>query len=368
MRISENEHTFESFINELVETGIEAGERLRVICYIAHEGDWQTESVSIPSLSSLLTSNGVEIRNLGDVKKLVAHYRDAETGRLIAVVYFAFLHRETRLLMCFTNAAKFDVEQTLDKIVEKNPGLYYAFIGPSTFLKIETMLTDAHPGTFVRYFSAHRNRQFALRSEIRPEFERTIQYHGNDGKNVLEELKHAYGVAPRSMHFEIPDFAIYEISNIGQLTIAKGENNARRYLLEIVDFAMKDTLLTRKTIESADFKLIPIETHRKILLLPKLKPWRIKFGTPLDIKDGENLIEILKESQFDLFNHVLAQGSLRLNGMVTDRLKNAIFTVDANAERMVIAPLQEVPFDSFLRFYQVIVENFDPKAVCEVFE
>lgn len=35
---------------------------------------------------------------------------------MIAVSYFVVLHRETRLLMCFTNAAKYDVEQTLDKI------------------------------------------------------------------------------------------------------------------------------------------------------------------------------------------------------------------------------------------------------------
>jgi hypothetical protein len=368
MRISEREHTFESFINELVDTGVEPAERLRVVCYISNEGDWKAESIGVPSLISLLASNGVEVKDLGDMKKLVAHYRDVETSRLVAVTYFAFLHRETRLLMCFTNASKFDVYQTLDRIVERNPGLYYAFISPSTLLKIERMLLDANPGTFVRYFSARRRRQSTLKSEIRPEYERTIEYSGKDGKNVLEELKHAYGVSPRSIHFEIPDFAIYQIHNIGQLTVAKGESNARRFLLEIVDFAMKDTLLAKKTVESADFKLIPIETQRKILLFPKLKPWRIKFSSPLNLKEGESLIEILQESDFDVFNHVLAQGSLRLSGMVADRLKNTIFTVDANAERMVIAPLQEVTFDSFLRFYQVIVENFDPNAVCEVFE
>jgi len=368
MRISEREHTFESFISELAETGVEPGERLRVVCYVSNKGDWKEESLETPSLANLFASNGIEIKELGEVKKLVAHYRDAKTSRTIAVTYFAFLHRETRLLMCFTIAAKSDVEQTLDKIVERNPGLYYAFITPSTLMKIETMLLAAHPGTFIRYFSARRNKQFALKSEIRPEYERTVEYHGNDGKNVLEELKHAYGVAPRSIHFEIPDYAIYQIHSVGQLTISKGENDARRYLLEIADYAMKDTLLSRKAIESADFKLIPIETERKVLLFPKLKPWQIRFGTPLDIKEGENLVEILRESQFDIFNHILAQGSLRLNGMITDRLKNTIFTVDANAERMVIAPMQEVTFDSFLRFYQVIVENFDPNAVCEIFE
>jgi len=368
MRISEHEHTFQSFINELVTTGIEPNEHLRIVCYITHHGDWNADSPGIPSLSSLLTSNDVETKDLGDIKKLVAHYRDTLTDRLIGVTFFAFLHRDSRLLMCFTNGAKFEVEQTLDKIVERNPGLYYAFIMPSTLTKIETMLFDMHPSTFIRYFSATRGPQSSLRSEIRPEYKRTIEYHGNDGKQVLEELKYAYGVTPRSIHFEIPDYAIYQVHNIGHLTIVKGEENAKRFLMEIVDFAMKDTLLTRKIVESADFQLIPIETQTKVLLFPKLKPWLIKFSIPIDIREGENLIKVLEDNGFDIFNHILAEGSLRLNGMITDRLKKIIFTVDANTERMVIAPIREISFDSFLRFYQTVLENFDPEATCEVFE
>jgi hypothetical protein len=270
--------------------------------------------------------------------------------------------------MCFTNVAKFEVEQTLDKIVEKNPGLYYAFIMPSTLIKIETMLFDLHPSTIIKYFSAARGPQSSLRSETRPEYKRTIEYHGNDGKQVLEELKYAYGVTPRSIHFEIPDYAAYQVNSIGHLTFVKGEENAKRFLMEIVDFAMKDTLLTRKIVESADFQLIPIETQTKVLLFPKLKPWLIKFSTPINIREGENLIKVLEDNGFDIFNHILAEGSLRLNGMITDRLKKIIFTVDANTERMVIAPIREISFDSFLRFYQTVLENFDPEATCEVFE
>lgn len=368
MRISEREHTFQSFINELVEVGTEPSERLRVVCYITRHEDWNVESFSVPSLISLLTSNGVEIKNLGNIKKLVAHYRDARTDRLVAVTFFAFLHRDSRLLMCFTNGAKIDVEQTLDRIVERNPGLYYAFIAPSTFAKIEKMLFDAHPSTLIKYFSASRSLQSSLKSEIRPDYERNIEYRGNDGKKVLEELKHAYGVTPRSIHFEIPEYATYQVHNVGHLTIVKGEENARRFLMEIVDFAMKDSLLTRKIVESADFQLIPVETQRKVLLFPKLKPWVIRFSVPLGIKEGENLVEALEHNGFDVFNHVLAEGSLRLNGMIADRIKNTIFTVDANDERMVVAPLREVSFDSFLRFYQTMVESFDPNAACEVFE
>jgi len=368
LRISEHEYTFETFIKELMEVGIEPGERLRVVSYLANEREWKTESPVVPSLIDLMVANSVKIVELGDVKKLVAHYRDSETNHLVPVTYFAFLHRDTRLLLCFTTASKFDVEQTLDRIVERNPGLYYGLMSSSTFSKLDKMLLESHPGTLITYFSARRNRQSALRSEIRPDYERSIEYYGNDGRNVLEELKHAYGVALRSIHFEIPDFAVYQVHNIGQFTLSRGQNDARKFLLEIVDFAMRDSLLMRRAVESGDFRLIPLETKRKTLLFPKLQPWLIRFGLPLDFKEGENLVSILQDSGFDVFNHVLAPGSLRLNGMVADRVKNAIFTIDANSERMVVAPVQEVSFDSFLRFYQAIIENFDPNAVCEVSE
>jgi hypothetical protein len=121
-------------------------------------------------------------------------------------------------------------------------------------------------------------------------------------------------------------------------------------------------------VESASFQLIPIETQKKVLLLPKLKPWTIRFSVPLDIKEGQNLVDTLEENGFNVFSHVLATGSLRFNGMITDRKKGTIFTIDTNTERMVIAPICDVSFDSFLRFYQIIVEDFDPNAVCEIFE
>jgi hypothetical protein len=347
---------------------MEPGERLRIVCYITYQSDWKSDSFAIRSVIDSLVSNGVEIKEFGEMRKLVMRYRDLQTGRLVTVTYYAFLHRDTRLLMCFTNGSKEDVAHTLDKVVERTPGLYFAFIGPLTIKKIQDMLLESHPTTLITYFSAYRNPKSSFRSEIRPEYQRSIEYRGSDGARVLEELKRAYGVLPRSMHFEIPDFAIYHVHNSGQFTLAKGEENARRFVLEIVDFALKDTLVTRKIVESANFELIPMETHERTFLFPKLKPWLIRFSSPINIEEGLNLVDILRNNEFEVFNHVLTKGSLRLNGLVADRLKNSIFTVDTSSERMVIAPLREVPFDSFLRLYQVIAENFDPNAECQVFE
>jgi hypothetical protein len=220
----------------------------------------------------------------------------------------------------------------------------------------------------IKYFSARRSKQLIFKSEKRPEYERSIEYRGLDGEDVLEELKPLYGVTPRSIHFEIPNYAIYKIHVKGHFSITRGSAKARRYLLKIVDFALEDALSTRKTIESSSFKQLPIETQRKVLLFPKLKPWQIKFSSSVDYDEGNALVDILKANGFDVFNQVLEKGSLTLNGLITDRLKDIIFTIDANSNRLIVAPLHQISFDSFLRFYQVVIENFDPSAECTVFE
>jgi hypothetical protein len=368
LKISERQHTYDSFINELIEYGLKENETLKIVCYTTNEGEWTNETLQVPSLIKTLSSNNIEIKDLGQIKKLTAHYFDYTVNQLKSVTYFSFLDSQKRLLLCFTNANSYDVQHTLDRVVERNPGFYYAFLGSPTMIKVERMLFDAHPDTIIKYFSARRSKQAIFKSEKRPEYERTMEYRGLDGEKVLDELKYLYGVTPRSIHFEIPNYAIYKIHTSGQFSIAKGGGKARRYLLKIVEFALEDALSTRKIIESSTFKQMPIETQRKVLLFPKLNPWQITFSSNVDFDEGKDLVEILKENDFDIFNHVLEKGSLMLNGMITDRLKNVIFTIDANSNRLIVAPLHQISFDSFLRFYQVVIENFDPDAGCEIFE
>ena len=68
LRISKQKHTFQTFIDELIGRDAEPGERLRVVCYIAHHGDWETESYQIPSLNDILIASAVEITELGDIR------------------------------------------------------------------------------------------------------------------------------------------------------------------------------------------------------------------------------------------------------------------------------------------------------------
>lgn len=140
---------------------------------------------------------------------------------------------------------------------------------------------------------------------------------------------------------------------------------AKRFLLSLVDSVSVNVLRSRQIIERANFALIPLRTEQKVFEIPKLTPWVVKFGKTLDFKDAQYLLESLVGNGYSVFNYVLAEGSLRLSGMVLDETKFNLFTVDIDSERMIIAPRGKVSFDAFLRFFAIVVDNFDPQASVE---
>lgn len=79
------------------------------------------------------------------------------------------------------------------------------------------------------------------------------------------------------------------------------------------------------------------------------------------------MIEVMADNGFSLFNEVRVKGSVRLNGMVIDDKKQTIFSMDVDNERINIAPIDELHFDSFMRFYKTVLESFDPNASCAKF-
>jgi len=111
-----------------------------------------------------------------------------------------------------------------------------------------------------------------------------------------------------------------------------------------------------------------VKTEKKVFRIPKLTPWIIKFSRKIEFADSDALVEVMTDNSFSLFNEVRVKGSLRLNGLVIDDKKKTIFSIDTDDERINIAPIGELSFDSFMRFYKTILENFDPNASCVRFK
>jgi len=365
MTIPFREYTFESFINQLVEYEPPPFTRLKVACFLTDFSEWGGERIH--SLEKLLASNGIRIEKLGQVRRLLIDYVERETSTKKVAILYAYLNPESKLLLCFTIDRKWVIDQTLGQVAQTASGFYYLFIGPKTFGLLKKSLLEEYPFTKCVYFTARYRPEFARKSEARSTTKRTIIYHGEDGFKTLEELETYYGVRARSMRFRIPDVGTYEITHDGCFTVWALEDTGIRpknLLLTLTDIALKDVLVSRRVIETSDFQLIPVKTERRIFEIPKIIPWVINFSQDLELTDAKALLKVLANAGYTLFNYTQVEGSLRLNGMVMDHKKRNIFTIDMSNKQMTVAPRGKVPFDSFLRFYQIITEDFDPGAYC----
>ncbi len=323
----------------------------------------------MPSLARIFRQRGFLVEPMGEVFRLSASYFDHNLRKRQVATFYVYLNPETKLLLCFTDEKTEAIDQTIGEVAETSVGIYFMFISPKVFDEIRLRITSDFPDSTCWYFSAKHVAQFARKGETRPFIDRTIIYFGDDALQTLQEIEQFYGASPRIMRYRVPDLGNFEVKSSGYFTLMNPINprKAIEYLLNLVQLASLNVLRARKIIESSDFVLIPMQTEQKIFEVPKLIPWVIKFGKKLDFKDANYLMESLVANGFTLFNYVLAEGSLRLNGLVIDEKKLKIFTVDIDDEKMIVAPREKISFDVFLRFFATLVDNFDPQAHVEEF-
>jgi hypothetical protein len=157
-----------------------------------------------------------------------------------------------------------------------------------------------------------------------------------------------------------------QISARGIFTYMGGELD---FLLSFSEKAIEIALAVRRILESSKLDLVSIKMARKELKVPYMIPWIVDFSQPLDPSAFEILMEELAKNRFTLYNYIMVKGSLRFDSTVVDEQKKSIFEISATKDRMLISPRHETSFDSFLRFLETIVENFDPNATCKsIFE
>jgi len=365
LKIGFDAYTFENFIETIVSLDLEPYERLKVASFMTYFDQWKGDK--IPNLEDLLLRRGFRIEKMGEINRLSCNYFDTEKKENKLATLYAYLNPETKLLLCFTDEKTEAIDQTIGNSANTSPGIYYMFISSRVFDDIRERIVNVSPGARCIYFTAKHIPQFAKRGETRPDIRRTITYSGDDALQTLEEVRRYYGVSPRVMRYRIPSIGDYEIKNTGYFTLIKAETPApaKKFLLSLVDFASVQVLRSRQIIEKSDFKLIPLKTERKVFEIPKLIPWVIRFGKPLSFEDAGSLVESMAANGYTIFNHVMAKGSVRLNGMVLDEKKNSLFTIDVDSEHMIVAPKEKISFDAFLRFFAMILDDFDPAAVVE---
>jgi len=363
MKIPTKDYTVKTFTDQLMRVTLPPYQRLKIACFMTSFAQWFDESKMV-NLEDVFKRYAVRIEKLGQIRRIQSRYFDSQLRDYKVAVFYSYLDPASKLLICFTDEKTEAVEQTLGQMAETAKGFYYLFISSGTFERLKQEILEFEPLARCTYFSSRYFPHLTKRSQIRPDIQKTIIYHGDDGLESLEELRQYYGVYPTVMRFFIPERGNYEMSHSGIFSLWAEESPAksRELLLSLSNVAVKDALISREIIESSNYELIPVATEKKVFKVPRLTPWTVKFSQQIELADTDALIEVMNNNGFSIFNEVRAEGSIRLNGIVIDDKKQTIFSVDVDDERINIAPIDELRFDSFMRFYKMILEGFDPNA------
>ena len=367
LKILPKKYALEEFINTILLLKLPPYSRIKILCYFTQYENWIDGN---PNLIELLKKNGVMIEDFGEIKKLTAFYVDSRTQEKVEIVFYTRLNPDAKILYCITIASMTGINYTLDRIARNSRGFYFLPIGVYTFNLITNFLLQSDKNTKCTYFSATHSPWSTIEGEVRSRIDRTTIYYGFDGFQSLEELKSFYGVLPKTIRYDVPDYGIFEIKNSGCFTLMgeKIEVESRRMLLKLSEIAIKDVLVKKEVIDAADFSIIPIETESRIIRIPKSTPWIYKFSKELKDEYLDLLINGLIEDEFTLFNYTTFEGgSFILSGMVYDEIKNNIFTIHVDNSKIIVAPSKTPQFDSFLRFYETL-EYFDPEGVVQAMD
>jgi hypothetical protein len=357
LELPSREYTLESFRSMLVKSP-DAFPNLKEILFLTTFKTWgQGEPYT---LQGMLHHHDFQVRRLGELKELVATYLEPETGRETKVKYIAHLDADRQILTCFTQATREQIRVTIEPL-SGEIGIYHLWISPLALEQIKNTILSEHPYTKIRSFSADRHPSVGVTAKLRPEFRRGLIYRGDDGRETLEELRYYYGVLPSSIEFSIPGLVDFRLNNRGMFFHVGG---SLEYMFDYADRATELVLQVRRILEQSKLQIVDIATERKHLKIPHLVPWAIDFKRTLDLANAELLVDELEQNKFAIYNSVMTQGSVRFDGSVFDEIKKSVFAISSDEHRMVVSPRYQTSFDSFLRFYEIIAENFDPEAKC----
>lgn len=368
MKIPASNYTLDSFCDYLAEHSSEIltedeGRWLKAyLLYVRR--DWK----------SLFAEYGLE--RMGSIWRFEIP-DEPDQGRL--VTYHAYEWREG-LLLCFTGSTKEDYEKTLQRFAKENRGVSRAWIPPSVFDTLKNYMLDERGATMYRFISK-RSRFSEVEAKIgRPEYNRRLSYSGEDSSQVLKETQTMYGTLATSMDFRLDGNKIH-LNKEGLIITRDVNPDTLELLRKLVDMAGHELATVRETSEK--FKVssqkigeldhqitVPMITAGKITT-PHAKfdveKVKLLFGESRDepaLGKGE---EEISDFQFSFIDTYVSEDATSFSATVVDDEKGTVFGMSANNGEMVLIPKHRTTFESFVRFYESIVEDFDVTASLATF-
>lgn len=324
--------------------------------YLTEDDDWLD-----------IFQNQYQIENYGDITKLTSEYtkRSGERGR---ATYFATYY-EDDLLLIFTAATEDAISQTLDVTVNTSNKLAEMPIVPRDFQKMNQHVLEEYEGVKITEFKSRRIPDLAD-AEIRPDYDRTIEYKGNDGRQALKEFRQYYGVVPVRIQYEHEEIEI-KIDSNGKFTLKKINADTFNLLFELVEEILDHVLDIHEVSQKIRFRREQRQSGDLEIEVPSVTAGQIDFQKSFNLLMAEEFMQVAErrdDVQFSFTDVSMQAGSLDLSAKVTDERRNAFFNISATENSLSIVPKHNCSFPSIIRFYQLLTQTVDESATITLFD
>ena len=362
MKVPQDDYDLEGFCQALLdydESHLFEGlhfNQIKTYFYLTENDDWK------PCFGA-----GYSKEDYGEVTKLTSEYtkRSGEAGR--AVFYAAYY--EDDLLIVFTAATEDAVSQTIESTVHSSNELAEMPIVPRDFQKMNQTVLSEYEDVQITEFKSRRIPDLAD-AEIRPQFDRTIEYKGRDGRQTLNEFKQYYGVVPVRIQYEHEDIGI-KIDTNGKFTLKKINEASFTLLFELVEEVLDHVLNIQEVSQEIRFRTERRQSGNLEIEVPNVTAGQIEFQKSFNLLMAEEFIqnaEAREDTPFTFTDVSKQAGSLDFTATVTDEQRNAFFNISATEDTMRIVPKRNCEFPSIIRFYQVLTESVDESAEITLFD
>jgi hypothetical protein len=368
MNIPKSEYSLDQFLGYLVEHeqevfGSEDRKQWLKIYLVHAKKDWK------PLFEKFVTTQFGQL------------YRISMSARGLSHPVEFYVHEWRKgFLMFFTSSRREEYEKTLSKFIRRNRGISEMWISSDVFAKIRNHMLETFDARIYKFIS-RRTPLSETPADFRPDFDRRFSYTGEDATIVLKEALKYYGVVPDSISFRVGEQKLQVTSN-GMLLFLSVNDLSIKILQGILALLVDPQSEIRDVADSlGQYTEILRLGHAKITA-PFVRPGIIKLE---NVKLNRYVIErFFKQEEpvgshtyvfgpaegkpeFSFINTSVREGSFSFSATVVDDIKGTMFGISGSTDQMTLVPMHRTTFESFIRFYKLVIEGLDKEANFNVF-
>lgn len=360
------------------------------------------QKYSLESFLEYIARNGEEVFGPGQLKWLKGHllyvrkdWRNTfaelnpeNYGELTKIVFpnknesvdFYAYEWAKGIIMMFTSSTEKLYEKTLEQFIRSRQGISPAWIRPVTLDHMKNYMITKFDARIYRFIS-RRQSHWKTPARIRPNEDRRISYSGNDANEALKELQSLYGVIPMSMDMYVGESKM-QINRDGLFLLRRANLQTVGVLQEIVQRVIVEQTVIRDTSEKFDVATRKVSFGGKEFNVPRIAAGkiilpRVKLSEPMvnrmfgqdlvedTLDDGDTMFNI--ESDFSFIDTYVREDPMMFRATVVDEEKGTVFGLSGIENEISLIPKHRTTFESFIKFYNAIVENFDDAATLTTF-